>query len=291
MKKMIISVILSVLCCGLGQAYADGIGEGYCYRFDVENAFGREVGIDKNYGTVGFFLAPPKCFADNCWCPQPIFDIRGHYIAGHQWASNLGAGVRGFDPYMGRAWGAALYYDHRKGSINKYSQVGLSLESLGPDFDFRVNTYFPVAVKSGTRHHFNHLVGHHPTSIYQVERAWKGIDAEIGVSVANWYADAFGPVRLYFAAGTYYYCTHALKQSDHTWGGRIRAYLALSDYIKLEVSATRDHRFHNTCQGVVTLEIPLDFNFNTEMLTGYDRSILLQPVHRNDMIVLDHRKH
>lgn len=290
MRNFIISVFLGVLCLGSIKVYADGIGETNQARFDVEWAYGRAVGIDKSYGTAGVFLSPVNCYYDLCGFTQPFADLRGHYIVNGKWAANAGLGLRGFDAYRNRGWGASVYYDYRKGDLREFHQVGVSLESLGTLWDARLNGYLPVGRKMashfrggddsdcGHRHRFDNRL--------HKERALKGFDAEIGAHVLRCIQHPFEPFDFYVAAGPYYYCDHFKKHGHDIWGAQVRAYLAFNDFVKFEVSASTDRMFHNRLQGVLTFEIPLDLNFSRERLPDYDHCLLLQPVHRNDMIVL-----
>lgn len=245
------------------------------FRFHASGVVGNGFGLDRRRASVGLFGATPMLCEE--W--QPFFDLQAHYLSHHEWAGNVGAGVRKW-VCDNRAVGANIYYDYRD-ARRSFNQIGVGLESLGECFDFRINGYFPVGRKTRFFHpHVFDFPGGFIMICRERKFAHTGFDADVGR-----YFCLCAPFKFYSSLGTYYY-RH--KHFNHFWGGAFRLKAFLKDWLSFELRLTYDKVFHTRAQGIFTASFPLDNLFkNCEGVLDYCRNLLLQPVNRQEVIILD----
>jgi len=135
---------------------------------------------------------------------------------------NFGAGVRHMHT-SGWNLGAYGYFDRRiTGNDNLFNQLTFGAEALGEDFEFRVNSYWPIGKKVKFVDSLNtaDLSGTSVTFRGGEEHALQGFDAEIG-----WRVPAFaagGPLDIRLYAGGYTFDDDTV---DAVTGPRLRAEL------------------------------------------------------------------
>jgi hypothetical protein len=228
---------LAIMAAGLlaGSAAAQdvpgraAVGDG-SYGFDrfgnrnyqLRSDIGDGVGYSSGYQTFGIFQ--PFMLEED----QSLLFVnpRGMvtYDSGH-FAGSLGGGLRFMNPETERIFGFGAWWDHDSTGDFDYDQWGLSLESLGNVWDFRINGYIPV--NDGTNVLRQNLTGNiffvgnniglGRTTVYQSQ--FGGGDFELGGAIIPGFSDA--GFRAY--AGGYY------LQGDDTIGagygvkGRVEA--------------------------------------------------------------------
>ena len=253
-------------------------------------AFGHYIGLDKNYGELGLFIAP------HSYAPWvPFADLNGYWLSDNKWAASCGLGMRWLNPCscrgLSRAWGANLYYDYRHGCRNKgFNRIGIGLESLGPCFDFRINGYIPVEDKQRCFFCFyDQYIGNYFWKQEENQFSFRGIDAEIGWRM--WNRCDFS---LYGAAGPYYYQSKAVKGFA---GGFARLSLTWQDYLSFIVRVSYDREFRTKVQGEVLVNLPLYDVFSKTQECSCECSCsnfcswLVQPVQRNNVIFTKRCRH
>lgn len=248
---------------------------------------GNGVGYNTGYTTAEMFLAaPPERFHTT-----PFIDLRGHIFDNGRWAANGGLGIRGI--LKDRVYGLNLYYDYRNSKRKNYNQISCGIETLGNRWDFRWNGYFPIGNTKSKGYHsqFDHFSGNSMYITRKFEYALLGTNAEAGFHFAQ-----VKDVSFYGALGPYYFKG---PLGPNLWGGEARLNGKYKEYVKLEVSYSYDNVFRNIVQGQFFLMIPLSPKSsikkkkkasssceNTKIL--YER--MVQPVERDEIIVLGHRR-
>lgn len=234
------------------------------------------VGYNNGYTTLGAFLSADP----NLWRVTPFIDGRGHLFDNGTWAANGGIGLRS---QLGkRIYGINAYYDYRGTKHLNYNQASVGFETLGTLVDARINGYLPFSRKTSDPYdtEFGYFSGHYLFLSQKVEFAMKGVDTEVGFHLGN--CDSW---NFYASAGPYYFRG---PSGPNAWGGKIRASISYQDLVTFEVIESYDNVFHNKTQGQIGISIPLGRK-NTETRTKklYCRS--LQPVARNEIVVLNHK--
>jgi len=234
------------------------------YRYEplrISHTEAKGIGYKEGYTTLEAFLTYPN-LVHHHWVP--FLDLRSHVFNDGKYDSNAGLGLRYLDA---RVWGLNVFYDYRSTHHANYNQVGVGIESLGCEWDFRLNSYFPMGRKK------SHLF------------AMKGLDAEVGTTVTN-----FNDLSIYTATGPYYF----ENEGKHAVGGKARASVRCLECLLLELSGSYDHIFKGIVQGKVSLNIPIGpLNsirgdrpcYNVDTLTL--RKKTMQRVERQEIIVID----
>lgn len=240
-------------------------------RVDVRG--GHLYGYNEGYTNAGIFA--PLALADE---NSLIFaDVRALVTNQGKGGANVGVGLRHYEEGLDRVFGASVWYDYDNGHVESYNQIGISLESLGRFWDWRVNGYIPVGQdKHALAVNYNgSIFSGHNILLNQVttwEQAYHGFDTEVG-----------GPFPILGRYGLngyvgFYYFTGA-NSSDFTGvSGRIQA--QLNEDLSLGVTVTDDHTFGTNTQIQVVATLP-DGTPNRWLrpLRVYDR--MFQPVNRN----------
>jgi Inverse autotransporter, beta-domain len=228
-------------------------------RFYIGGLVGEGMGRDTRRATAGLFSV--FCNPVHLWAP--FIDLRGHYLSNNHWASNGGLGLRWVDCPGERIWGAHVFYDFRKSGEGDFNQIGTGMESLGVNFDFRLNGYMPLGRRKFVE---------------------TGFDAEIGKQLFC----CWDFVSIYAAAGTYYYRS---ERASHFWGGMFRLNVRATQYLNIDFKITYDHRFKTMAQGAFTLVLPFDiFECDVDPIVDIAHYLLWVPVERHPVIVLDQRR-
>jgi hypothetical protein len=246
-------------------------------RISLTGLGGESYGCEKRWATLEFFTAPSICNEEII----PFIDLKGHFLDSSKWAANAGVGVRWVTCCNRRVTGFNVYYDYRQGCRGEYNQVGMGFESLGLNFDIRINGYMPIGktIFTNTRM-FNDYIGPFVITCKRKEYAMPGADLEIGR-----YVDPCSSYMLYTALGGYYYYKNHFS---HFLGvvGRIK--IQYNEYLSLEVKASYDKACHGKLQGALQLTIPFEvFGCAYRMPESVCRGLFLQPVHRKDVLVTD----
>lgn len=263
-------------------------GEQPC-RVAVRHIEGGGIGYNQGYTTFEGFFSP-----DPALMVMPFFDLRGHVFNNGKGAVNAGVGLRKIE--RGRVYGINSYYDYRKTHKRiHYNQVGFGFETLGSLCDFRINGYLPVGKKvTSSPYTFTRFSGHNMLLSKEYEFAMKGFNAELGFH----FGQSLGKSRLfdfYAGAGPYYFTE---KMRPNIWGGKARLGCRFNEYVTIELRNSYDKTFRNRFQCELTLSLPFGHGSTIEQTDDYDScalqdllfSRMLQPVERQEIIVVDHAK-
>ena len=275
--------------------FADACDLGTACRFSLSTRQGKGIGYSEGYSSLDGFLTPnwQKPF-------QPFLDGRVHLFNNSRFAGNLGMGFRlmALDTW---AFGINGYYDFRSEKSLSPRQMGLGLEALNYNVDFRFNLYVPVA-ETGRRGPAR-LVGFENNVAIVTRRlsaAYGGMNAEIGFPVRGF----FEPVNLYMGIDPYYLFRKEVNGFNfgNSFGCSTQhAHLRLCRYRWLLLY---DRLFHGRINGYIQLSAP--FAPNTLIYKGkrwnkrYDsadcsaqarrRRLLAQSVIRREIIPMKQTK-
>lgn len=191
--------------------------------------------------------------------PRLLLDNDGNF------GGSLLLGHRFYDVGSDRTYGGYLGLDVRETGESSFSQLGLGLESLGEQWDFRINAYIPLGdsrnlisesetdtgMLTSTQFQGNELLlssrqEQRLTQVY--ETALLGLDAEAGVRVARWDTGdlrAFGGLYYYDAEGT-----------DGTLGWRLRLEARPTQNLSLGLGLQEDDLFGTNLQASVRFLFP-----------------------------------
>jgi trimeric autotransporter adhesin len=212
-------------------------------RLSTRHIEAKGVGYHCGYTTVEGFFSFYLPWNDQ-WIP--FVDLRGHVFNNNRLAANAGIGCR----YRGvsRIWGSNFYYDYRHTHHHSYYQAALGLESLGEQWDVRLNCYLPMGIRKS--HHydlsFDHFVDHEMIQSHKREFSMSGANAEVGahVEMCN--------IPFYFTMGPYY-----LTGSKTAWGGQAKAIVDCCEYVRIEGNVSYDNIFKWIGQGQLSVILPL----------------------------------
>jgi hypothetical protein len=254
----------------------EGTDTGPLYRASLRHIECGGIGYKEGYTTLETFFATDPSF----WNITPFLDVRGHLFNDGRWAANAGIGLR--TQCGNRIWGINTYYDYRNAYRLDANQIGLGLESLGEDFDFRINGYLPIGKKNSNPYDptFGSFSGNNLLVSQKYHSAMKGANAELGYHLGNSEC-----LDLYVAAGPYYYVGEVARS---TWGGKARVVGTFNDFLTIEFSDSYDRAFHNNFQG----QIGINFTFGPQAkdrdcnCRSFNRR-MLQSVDRQEIIVID----
>lgn len=252
---------------------------------------GPGVGYETGYTTGGaFFTLPRPC---NLELFHSFLNVQGHVLNRGKAAFNAGGGIRCLAPAVDRIFGLNVYYDNRRVHKTSLQQVGVGIECLGANWDFRANGYFPVGRHLISKPTFSPAFVHRTA----VQRALAGFDAEWGMTLKH--RTYCSPWGIYLAAGPYYYdCKCHSKRK--LWGGRGRLACLFYDFLSLEFDASFDPVYKDRYQGRAFFTFPFDLS-SFICNASWDRypfpsawqglwSKALENPHRNDLIVLEQQR-
>jgi len=214
------------------------VGVGYTTDGGSFNALGRLEGFLPLWQTPGKdigFLEPRLALDDN-------FNLGGSLILGY----------RSYTSSDGRILGGYVAFDGRGTDFSSYFQIGAGFESLGEIWDFRFNAYLPigdrtnvindVSIDSGlqlsTRFQ-DHLLLleslRQQERILQTETALGGLDAEIGLRLAQW-----GTGELRGFGGLYLYSS---PDTPDYLGWRLRLFANITPNVNAGLALQQDDLF------------------------------------------------
>lgn len=168
--------------------------------------------------------------------------------------ANVGAGVRTYSPEQDRVFGGSFWYDYDDSNFTNYDQWGISLESLGRYFDFRINAYVPSNDNQNVVS--SHLDGRvfftgnniGLGNLRTVENALRGGDLEIGGALPF-----FGDYGLRSYIGGYYFQAPGVES---TVGVKYRTEVMVTEDVQLQFGASSDKLFGQNFYGAVTFFLP-----------------------------------
>jgi hypothetical protein len=195
----------------------------------------------------------------------PLFQKPAQYISfvegraqydpdNRTFGGNFLVGYRTFNPTSNRILGGYISYDNRDTGNSFFHQIGAGVESLGDDWDARLNAYLPV---SNTR---NQLGESFSPGFFQAnnlfinrlrlfEAALPGFDLEYGRKLLTFGQN--GSLRGYL--GFYYY---GGNDGDSAVGGRLRLAARINDYAALGFTLQHDSLFDTRAIVNVALNFP-----------------------------------
>jgi len=165
--------------------------------------------------------------------------------------TNILLGQRFYNPDADRIYGGYLAYDYRSTGQSDFNQIGVGFETVGADWDLRLNGYFPVGrTRNRVNTFFNNdfrfqgrnlLLGR----VEQYESAATVVDLEGGGRLTDWDG---GGLRGY--VGTYLVSPAGISSAV---GVRGRLELRAADVITLNLGASYDGLFSS--QGFVSIGV------------------------------------
>lgn len=174
--------------------------------------------------------------------------------------ANIGANVvlgqRFFDASAKRVYGGYIAYDNRDTGRSSFNQIGLGLETLGDDWDFRINGYLPVGDtrQQVSQNFFNPFFQGNYLLLNRdrrYEAAVSGVDAEFGGRLLRLGDSSVRGLRGY--AGVYYI---NVAGGGDAVGVRGRLEARPTDYITLNLSVQNDSIFDTRVVGSVGITFP-----------------------------------
>lgn len=244
---------------------------------------GGGVGYSTGYSSAGLFLASSRL--KGCYF-QPFFDLRGHIFNDGKYAANVGVGGRYISPSIGTILGLNVYYDYRSSWTN-YNQIGVGLELLSCAFDARLNGYIPFGKRHKDRHPTTTTFSGGFFSIRKErEHTLGGLDAELFTSLSKWCPNACWDT--YLGVGPYYYSTQC---RDGILGVKARLGALFCNFLNIEGRYSYDDVFKSRFQGYISLSFSFGCRTTDRCKTRccgeHLREIALEPVYRNEIIVID----
>jgi hypothetical protein len=205
------------------------------------------------------------------------------------WGGSGGLGYRHYFQGIDRMLGASIWYDRdgSRGSI--FEQVGASFETLGNNFDFRTNLYYPVGTKerqldlfieSGSFQFQDYNLLYDQTRV--IGEALKGLDMEIGLPIKQEVAERHN-IRAY--AGWYYFLS---DNTDDVIGWKTRLEANPIPSVTMDVQLQDDEVFGTS----VNFSVAWTFDPHNTYRSNWHRSTwdrMTTPVKRNRAVVVSNQ--
>lgn len=261
------------------------------YNIYTDYVFGRGLGYNEGYSTLGFFTAPR--FSGN-WLP--FVDFRGHVFNDGKWAANGGFGARYFIDFFQIFFGMNGFYDYRRYKKANFNEAGLGVELLGNWVAFRANGYIPFGRDQKIiGYSFNKFQGNQLIINESAYLSMWGVDGELEARVFSYKGAEFQ-----LAAGPYYYKTKSDFDKDMV-GGRVKGSLQFRKFLYASATTTFDRIFNWRWQGEVGFNIPFGPRVSKacaskETINSFcsnDSALLRRassPVERQEIIVISKQK-
>lgn len=211
----------------------------------VQGTGGDLYGTRHDWSTRLGLFAPLMIFEDDS--TVAFFQASGLFSEQRTYGASTGLGFRRRHPEVDGLYGASLWYDVESDADRTFHQVGASIESLFPDFEFRANGYLPVTSSTHLRRAVPRLIGNN-ILVGTNEVVLTGFDAEIGRSI--------GGLSQLWAFGGYYFYTDrdgSLGQDVH--GASMRVELRPAEDFAVSISLARDKVFKSSVFGTVTIPL------------------------------------
>jgi hypothetical protein len=234
------------------------------------------VGIE---GFVPFAQQPGRSIA--------FLEGRGLYdLDNKAFGGNVILGYRQFDARSNRVLGGYIAYDNRDTGENFFNQVGIGIETLGDEWDGRINAYFPVGeTRKQTSESFGAVSFQQSSLLFDRTRRFEagltGFDLEYGRKLLTF--GQSGSLRGYL--GVYYF---AGNEGDDAIGGRLRLAARINEFAAVGLTLQSDRLFDTRLIFSVALNFPTVAPKN-----GNANSVLARlgsSVERNISITVDDQK-
>ncbi len=183
-------------------------------------------------------------------------DLRGFITNRSQGGGNLGLGYRFLDESAGAWYGASLWYDIDNSTGYHFQDVGVSLEAMVRQFEFRGNYYTPIGKQQSTLAAINtnaRFVGNQLLfdSFSRTGTAMQGFDLEAGYALPVDLGGVNDQLRAY--AGYYRFTGDNVEDIN---GVKVRAELDMSSTVTTNVMFTHDKTFGSRVMAGVQLSFP-----------------------------------
>lgn len=194
---------------------------------------GPGIGREKGFAPVEvmpyFFLEDGMLFGN----------ARGYRGDDDGWGANVGVGYRQYVRKWDRIFGINAYFDYDNTSGSLFRQTGFGFETLGKNWDSRLNTYFPVSreqAELGLRFLQDSIRFSGNQILYDQVRTFgtqmRGLDHEVGVPLPGRFSEAHD-MRLY--AGWYHFDGPTVANTSG-WKGRLQGEVTPNLAMALEVT-------------------------------------------------------
>ena len=257
---------------------------GMRYRLDRQAAGSGVIGNDTGDTAFNMFW-PFEANGDDSFL---FVDTRAQVSDQGRGGLSLGMGHRSYNEKLDRIFGLSGWWDWDNSHHRVYRQAGVSFESLGQWFDFRVNGYFPLSNEYHKVHDstdmanpyfggFNILVDR--TRVF--ESNYRGFDTEVG-----------GPLPLLgrYGARGYMGLYHWSSGSDEsTTGWKARVETQVTDDVMVGVSVSDDSLFGTNTWLNIVLTLP-DGRPEKWFRPQTMRQRLNGSVRRNNRVVINRRR-
>ncbi|MFI5334279.1 MAG: inverse autotransporter beta domain-containing protein [Chlamydiales bacterium] len=249
--------------------------------FDVRQNESKGIGYHEGYTSSDLFLSytTERHFT-------PFLDLRGHHFNSNKWAANGGLGFRDLSESLNLVFGINAFYDYRQVKRAYFQQLGLGIEILGEQWDFRANGYIPLAQRRKT--YSQQIVTEDGNTFFKrrIEYDFIGGDLEIGRVILKW-----AGLHAKVTGGAYYLNGFYNK---NVIGGFLRLSGHLSPYIGFNVQGSYDPTFTWIGQGELSLILPFGRRLpalkfgecRKKRYTPQER--FLEPVSRFEIIPVNH---
>lgn len=253
---------------------------GGAYLLGLEFAAGNYIAINRSYGGINFLAVPEAPFEYT----NTLLNLKAYKVEGRGWAGSLGVGFRHFERGFKKVYGVNFFYDYLD-SRGTYNQFGLGFELFDRCWEFHLNGYLPL----GKTHHtisekiINFKSGF--VGIFRdVENALRGVELSAGW---RWYL--CDNLNLYIAPGAYFYHNKDIRRNIQGAQGTVE--INWHEWVSFRLNASYDRCFNGRVQGVVAVNIPLNYCCDTCDCCNVcgccnPCDLLCYPVRRNDLIFL-----
>lgn len=202
-----------------------------------DNRFGDGLGYKDNYYNIRAWLPWQVGGGDD-----DLFftSLGGSLTEEGDFAANFGGGYRRFIPQWNRIFGISAWYDMDDAYSDTFSRGGISLETMGPIFDLRINGYFLLgsdnrnttnlgtsAMFQGNRLIFNNAI--------ISENAFDGGDIEVGGLMP-----VLGRYGIYGYLGGYYLDS---DEAGDATGVSVRTNMLITESVSVGANYTYDETF------------------------------------------------
>lgn len=208
-----------------------------------------------------------------------------NFVEENRWEYNLGGGYRWFCPVCEQVFGVNGFYDARKTDFHYYSQIGLGVEALTPNWEFRSNGYIIVGpahrLVGDTGRNNQGIVGNNFVFAQQqqVEFAYTGLDAEFGVRLP-WFERILP--RVYVGAYSYF-----ADGETTTYGARGRLEVQLGRRVTAHFQVQNDKVFDTTVTGGLAISFGAAAYREASRGAPSWNDVIRQRVHRDVNIVIN----
>ncbi|MCA9092526.1 MAG: right-handed parallel beta-helix repeat-containing protein [Planctomycetaceae bacterium] len=241
-------------------------------RSDIGTGLGYQNGYQTFAGMLPIMLNPDYSVL--------FATIRGNVGYDDSYGFNAGAGLRWYNEELDRVFGGSFWFDDDKRNPERYQQFGISAESLGTYFDFRINAYMPTNTNerliskdyTGEVFFINHNLGLGQRTVFQ--SPMRGGDFEVGGAMLP-----FGDFGMRGYLGSYYFDGDGVGSGSMVgFKGRMEAMVTEDLWVQLGV--TNDKYFGTNTTMAVTIFLP-DGSPDRIMSRQPTRERLYVPVERN----------